>query len=371
MDARRLHQERITLQFVKISALCVLSISLFAILAPTASAHDGSETLLTGYNVWRDELAGISYANVTARLLDIQFGGPAPTSITPSEIRSRCYQIFPSSVGLGTTLTTCAAGAVMTSAGTSYYYNTTVPETGTTHGLGFVVAASWTAGLTTHEHTATVWITPRELVDGTDLFSASPGVAPAIVKTDSDPATEASVAASGDFELSARAVASRAEINATTAATYEGQAHANATWCPLPCMNGGAVELDYVGNDWFNDTWRWDPYLGNVSALSLDVGGDVAAANVTAQDLEIQGAMQVTTAADDYLPFLIFGGLFFLFAYFRAWAPAIAALMAVGASLFTPPLWSLPASVMLICSAYGLYALVVWGILPRIRRDPN
>lgn len=60
-----------------------------------------------------------------------------------------------------------------------------------------------------------------------------------------------------------------------------------------------------------------------------------------------------------------------MFLYFVAWFPAIAAIMALAANLFSPPIWGLPGSVMLVTLAFAIHVLAVRGLVPRPWRDPK
>lgn len=150
--------------------------------------------------------------------------------------------------------------------------------------------------------------------------------------------------------------------NETNAATYESQVHANATWCPLPCDGGSTPSGGYVGNEWFNGTFIWNPQFGNVSALSLNVGW------MNTTELDVLGNVTLLTAADPFfetwLPVLIWGGLFVFMLYMVAWLPAIAALTNLASVLPNPDVYGIPASVMLFTVSLGIYVMAVRGLIP-------
>lgn len=173
-----------------------------------------------------------------------------------------------------------------------WYYNFSVAYSALPlRGMVGMARAVWTDGVTSHVHQESLWISPRDLLDGTFIITVTSTQAP------------------------------------QTVYPQEGS---------------------YVTQTEFAD------FKTNATFVNLTAG------NVT-----LQSALQVETAMDDYIPFLIWGTLFIVFLYFRAWPPAMACMMNLGASLFPTPLWSLPASVMLFLLFTALHVIVTRGIFTK------
>lgn len=182
--------------------------------------------------------------------------------------------------------------------------------------------------------------------------------------TDPDLACVGNRYANGTFEGQAHANATwcdKLSVECLTRAEadtiYEGQVHANATWCPVPTCDPPTTG-GFVSNLWFNETWRWNPILGNVSALSLTVGWT----NTT--ELDVLGNVTLVTDADPYLPILIWGGIAVFFFYYVAWLPAIASLAAMGNALLPSPPFSLATSALLVAVCIGIHVAVMRDIRP-------
>lgn len=100
--------------------------------------------------------------------------------------------------------------------------------------------------------------------------------------------------------------------------------------------------------------------LGNVTAYSLFVGPGVT----NMSEMEVQGAVTLQTAADEWIPLLIWGGLFIFFLYYVAWLPAVVCMLNLGANIFSEPLWDVSASVMLFTVALAIYVMALRGLIP-------
>ena len=154
--------------------------------------------------------------------------------------------------------------------------------------------------------------------------------------------SEMNTTSANTYETKARAVASRAEMNATSDALFEGQQHANETWCPLSCA--GAVGEDFQA--WFNNTFLYEATFENV----------------TAGNVSLMSAMQIETVADAYWPLLVWGGIAVACMIFNAWLPAIVAMM--NWANLSLGIYGMSAATMFILIALALHTLVVQGIIP-------
>lgn len=156
-----------------------------------------------------------------------------------------------------------------------------------------------------------------------------------------------------DFEGQAHANATW-ESQTHANATWESQTHANATWCPLPCAPGTG---DSVSNEWFNGTFVHNPTFGNVTALTLSVGW------TNTSELDVLGNVTLITAADDYIPFLIYGGGLLLFLWIDAILPAVACMLVFGESMLPVSIWGNEASFLIIGTFLAIHGVLLrWPV---------
>lgn len=143
-------------------------------------------------------------------------------------------------------------------------------------------------------------------------------------------------------------------------ATWESQGHANATWCPTPCANNSG---DFVGNPWFNGTFRPAATFGSVAMDSLTVG------SASAGDVTISGAMTTQTALDPYVMPLVFGGLTVFSTAAGIWIarkPGIVGKLAIAILLVVATIWAGNAQVSNDANAFRWVAVLVtagWALL--------
>lgn len=132
----------------------------------------------------------------------------------------------------------------------------------------------------------------------------------------------------------------------------------------------------------YSDNWTSNPIhvhvSGNVTGRPFTMSvqllqSEKALTNLTGNftgNFNITGTVNgmITTAFDNYIPIIIFGGIAIMFLAFTAWLPAIAAFIALGDQLlqiqFGTGLIGLPGDVMLIVICLVANVLATNGIIP-------
>lgn len=133
----------------------------------------------------------------------------------------------------------------------------------------------------------------------------------------------------------------------------ESRGHANATW---------------VGNAWFNNSFRPAPTLGSLTATSI-TATRLTVGSASATDLTVLGAMQTQTAFDPYVMPLVFGGLTVFSTAASLWIarkPGILGKLAIAILLVVASVWAAGASVSSDANAFRWVAVVItsgWAII--------
>lgn len=130
-------------------------------------------------------------------------------------------------------------------------------------------------------------------------------------------------------------------------------------YCPLACAA------------WYIEVPKADIITPNRNTIVYAHGN--VSGNAYIESTFVTGAFELTeitliTELDQWVAIIIWGVLMMIGLRRQAWAPAIAALINIGASLPDPDIFGLPAQVMLFVVSYVGYHIAERGILPT-RRD--
>jgi hypothetical protein len=251
---------------------------------PSAEAHDDSFVIMTQYVVWHDP-AGIDITvNVTATA--IQLTASTNAVVAPSSTRILLYEHVRS--GTSNHLTNSApvlANMVSTPIANQFYYNYTVPVTGSTattwvRGITYNVNFEWTVGVTTHSHTETMFIPPTLLYTGTNLMYFLTSTEPSF-----QPQQDTASWVGNTWYNSSAPWESRGHANDT----WESQEHANDTWCPIVDCVSTIDGENFVTNDWANSTDGFER-KARAEASRLQMNSTVAATFCVPGDETTAGA---------------------------------------------------------------------------------
>ena len=134
------------------------------------------------------------------------------------------------------------------------------------------------------------------------------------------------------------------ESQTHTNQTWESQTHANQTWESQTHANASG---NYSGNFTGN-------FEGNFTMNNTD--------NLTLQG----GSFAVTTAADAWLPIVVWLLILFVCLWYGAWLPVVGAMIGLGNSIFPAPFWPLGVDVLLLAILLVLHTLIMRGIIPSV-----
>lgn len=301
-----------------ILAVTTLAAIALAAFTPTAEAHSEAYTIMYTYHAWFNPSNNDIYLNVTASVGG--YGGLGP----PSEISGgltamrATYTLVPGPGNPGTSTFNADMTRIGTT-GSKYYHNQSISIIGTSApyaGVAVGMFAQWTeGGLNLHEHTTHFYVSSNELLQGTPFFITTGSSVPTtsgpvsnlhayegqahanatwcpiancVTTVDGEAFVTNNWANSTDgFERKTRAEWGRDYANQT----YEGQQHANATWCPLNGCGGGGMsraEADAVYESQWHANETWCPRAnalcaGNFTGNFTTMGGETLGAAIPAE----------------------------------------------------------------------------------------